>query len=170
MKTENTYHIDVTEEENLMFQDLLSKQIPTPSPGVVPNSFKKTLFIVLGFHVIGLAAVFGLPQTTDVKAIIRDLLPKETAVASPSPTPAPELPATEPAANISPTAPPLKIQPSPSNVAKAAPTPVKEYVVKKGDNFNKIVKKYKLNSQTLIKLNNIKNTNSLKIGQKLKFM
>jgi len=50
------------------------------------------------------------------------------------------------------------------------PTKLKEYVVKKGDNFHNIAKKYKLNEKKLQALNNIKDTSKLSVGQKLKLM
>ena len=179
MKTQHTPHIDVTEEENLLFQDLLLKQPQQPTSKLTTISFKTTLFVVLGLHIIGAAAVFGLQQTTDVKTIIKELLPTESVVASPnsSPSPTPESPAITPEASApvatkpQPVVPATKQQLTVPVVPKHnIPTPIKEYVVKKGDNFNKIVKKYKLNPQALIKLNHIKNTNSLIVGQKLKFM
>jgi LysM repeat protein len=49
-------------------------------------------------------------------------------------------------------------------------TPTKEYVVKRGDTFNSIVRKYKLNADKLKQINNIKNENTIQVGQKLKLM
>ena len=47
--------------------------------------------------------------------------------------------------------------------------PKKEYyVVKKGDTLTKIAKKYKTTVKQLVKWNNIKNPNLIKIGQKLR--
>lgn len=49
------------------------------------------------------------------------------------------------------------------------PTPkVEYYVVKKGDNLTKIAKKYKTTVAQLVKWNNIKNPNLIRIGQKLR--
>lgn len=42
------------------------------------------------------------------------------------------------------------------------------YVVKKGDTLTKIAKKYKTTVNNLVKLNNLKNPNLLKVGQKLR--
>jgi LysM repeat protein len=42
------------------------------------------------------------------------------------------------------------------------------YVVQKGDTLTGIAKKYKTTVQNLVKLNNIKNPNLIKVGQKLK--
>ena len=43
----------------------------------------------------------------------------------------------------------------------------KEYIVKKGDTFNGIVKRFKLNPTKFKKINKIKNENKLYVGQKL---
>lgn len=49
------------------------------------------------------------------------------------------------------------------------PTPkVEYYIVKKGDNLTKIAKKYKTSVNQLVKWNNIKNPNLIKVGQKLR--
>jgi LysM repeat protein len=42
------------------------------------------------------------------------------------------------------------------------------YIVKKGDNLTKIAKKYKTTVQNLKKINNIKNSNLIYVGQKIK--
>ena len=42
------------------------------------------------------------------------------------------------------------------------------YIVKKGDNLTKIAKRYKTTVEQLVKWNNIKNPNLIKIGQKLR--
>jgi LysM repeat protein len=43
------------------------------------------------------------------------------------------------------------------------------YTVKQGDTITKIVKKYKLSTKSLLELNHIKDPNSIKVGQVLKF-
>lgn len=45
---------------------------------------------------------------------------------------------------------------------------VEYYIVKKGDNLTKIAKKYKTSVNQLVKWNNIKNPNLIKVGQKLR--
>lgn len=58
---------------------------------------------------------------------------------------------------------PTQLKPEPE------PTPAKEYyVVKKGDTLSKIAKKYKTTVAQLVKWNNIKNKNLIKVGQKLR--
>lgn len=51
---------------------------------------------------------------------------------------------------------------------KSEPTKKKYYVVKKGDTLTAIAKKYKTTVKQLVKWNNIKNPNLIKIGQKLR--
>jgi LysM repeat protein len=46
----------------------------------------------------------------------------------------------------------------------------KNYTIKNGDTIFSIAKKYKLNYDRLIKINNIKDPNKIKIGETLKFM
>ena len=46
--------------------------------------------------------------------------------------------------------------------------PVTTHTVKKGDTLSAIAKKYGCSVQQLMKWNNLKNANSLRIGQKLK--
>jgi LysM repeat protein len=46
----------------------------------------------------------------------------------------------------------------------------KEYTVKHGDTIYSIAKKYKLDYNRLLKINNIQDPNKIKLGQKLKFI
>jgi LysM repeat protein len=46
--------------------------------------------------------------------------------------------------------------------------PTTTHIVKKGDTLSAIAKKYRCTVQQLMKWNNLKNANSLRIGQKLK--
>ena len=43
----------------------------------------------------------------------------------------------------------------------------KEYIVQKGDTITKIAKKFQCNLQSLIDMNNIKNPNIIKVGQRI---
>ncbi|WP_339174428.1 LysM domain-containing protein [Anoxybacillus sp. FSL W8-1294] len=45
---------------------------------------------------------------------------------------------------------------------------VEYYIVKKGDALTKIAKKYGTTVQNLVKLNNIKNPDLIRVGQKLR--
>jgi LysM repeat protein len=61
-----------------------------------------------------------------------------------------------------------KVEVKPQN--KTNPNLTTEYIVKDGDSFGKIVAKYKLNGKKFQSINNIKDTNKLYVGQKLKLM
>lgn len=75
-------------------------------------------------------------------------------------------------ANPTPTPKPKVIEKIPQNINPNYPNPkfTKEYVVKHGDTFTKIVHRYGLNGEKLKKLNGIKDENKLVLGQKLKFL
>lgn len=69
---------------------------------------------------------------------------------------------------------PLPPTPSPTPVPLPKPslpssTNTTTYTVKQGDTITKIVKKYKLSTKSLLELNHIKDPNSIKVGQVLKF-
>ena len=57
-----------------------------------------------------------------------------------------------------------------SEIARDTRQFVKEYTIKQGDTITTIAKKYKLSTERLIKINNIKDVNKIQVGQKLKFM
>jgi LysM repeat protein len=168
----NTYHIDVTEQENALFREEMiqneeSKKVATPT------SFKTAFLIVLVVHIAGAIALFAGPQIVSSK---------EPAPRLPAPTPTP-VTATAAESNnnnagpINPLVGPLvatnsqheRLPAEKSSVGVKSPL-VKEYTVKSGDTFYQIVKKYKLNPKKLLELNNIKDPNKLVVGQKLKFL
>jgi LysM repeat protein len=68
------------------------------------------------------------------------------------------------------TAKPKVITKIPSNPNPNYPQLSKEYVVKQGDTFHKIVKRFGLNATRLKLINGIKDENKISVGQKLKFM
>ena len=178
MKAQQQYHIDVTEEEARLFNEPPENNIEKKTTENRFNviSFKKSFFVILCIHVVGAAALFGIPQNT------KNATEQENLT---SPTPAPQTNTNIPSSSPTPIMPaveavkPIKQEqptPQPELVATLKPTQLdksfytKEYVVKPGDNFYKIVKRYKLNANQLIKINDIKDVNKLKAGQKLKFM
>ena len=172
MKEEHTYHIDVTEEENSWFQDKTNKT----KHKSVPKPFWKVFSVVLGLH---LAIAGGIGCTTLTARALdnkftgdpdpNNLIPtKEPQVAStsidepkltPTPQPTPQsTPKVEQAAKQT-----VPIQPQRQKYTT-------EYTIKKGDTINSIAKKYKLNTNRLLKINNIKDPNKIVVGQKLKFL
>lgn len=149
-----------------------------------PISLKSAFYVVLGIHLV---AIFGIAyfgsmkkSNADDKKLLDEPMPVYVGVDNPTPTPTPE-------ATPSPTpevvkheqawpkaTPELKTYP---NTKKAIPVVnekvsnyTKEYVVKNGDTFYSIVRKYKLNPERLKKINNITNENKIQAGQTLKLM
>lgn len=100
----------------------------------------KTITVVAVLHLVPLAVVMA--KSSQVKF--------EPVPEIPTPTPLPSTPIPVPS--------PL---PKPSTAT---------YTVKQGDTITKIVKKYKLNTKYLLEINHIKDPNSIKVGQILKFI
>jgi LysM repeat protein len=152
-------------------------------------SLKGAVYVVAGLHVVVLVGIMFFSSATKARAIAAEdkkflenapivgveepkiatgnktesepvVVPtpeKPVAVAKPTPTPIP--------ASM------IKTKVVDKNAHNPNyPTKLKEYVVKKSDNFHNIAKKYKLNEKKLQALNNIKDTSKLSVGQKLKLM
>ena len=151
-------------------------------------SMKSAVVVVVSLHAV---ALFGLMYFSSVKSSQAEndkkFLVEEkyagvestpTPIQTPTPTPTPvpvpmdKMPEKEswPTENAK-----VELKTWP-NTKKAIPVKqsnshyIKEYVVKKGDTFYGIVRKYKLNAEKLKKINNIKNENTIQVGQKLKLM
>jgi LysM repeat protein len=184
MNQEPTYHIDVTPEEDALFRDnTKTKNLEK----FVPNSFKKVFCVVLGVHLLVGAAVAmsskvsaNNPPVNFTDPVPEVPVAKATSVATPQSvtkpivesetTPTPKLQATA-VANTTKLNEiqnkPIVKQPAGQHTNEKF---VKEYTIKQGDTITNIAKKYKLNTERLIKLNNIKDVNKIQVGQKLKFM
>jgi len=183
MKQEPTYHIDVTPEEDSLFRDKPKSKIEK----FVPNTFKKVFCVVLGAHIL-IGAVIVMSSTSAKAAaskpsvnfkesvaempVNKELVEVPTSaatpevVATPTPVPTPKLAEVKPVE-------PKPVDPKP--VVKEVKPPssdkfIKEYTIKQGDTITSIAKKYKLNVERLIKINNVKDVNKIQVGQKLKFM
>jgi len=176
MNEEKTYHIDVTEEEAALFTEppVEKKKSLLKSPA----NFAKVFFLVLGVHVAIAAVIFGTTQNVSAKESDKKFLAEQTsAEPTPSPTPTPIAPPV-PAANSSLNTTVQEPVPTKEELAKTktvtAPPPAKKYttsyVVKQGDTITSIAKKFKLNPNKLLKINNIKDPNKIVVGQTLKFM
>jgi LysM repeat protein len=143
-------------------------------------SMKSALVVVVTLHAV---ALFGLIYFSSVKSsqaendkkfLTEDKYAGVEATPTPTPVPVPmdRMPEKQswPTENVKQE---LKTWP---NTKKAIPVVqsnshyTKEYVVKRGDTFNSIVRKYKLNADKLKQINNIKNENTIQVGQKLKLM
>jgi LysM repeat protein len=164
MNTEKTYHIDVTPEEDALFNPSVKHEEREAKP---PISFAKVFCVVLGVHAAIGAGVLATTHSAQAKQ--NDTVasqpqpvtetPKPVAIETPSPTPTPK-PTPETVSN------PVVAKTEIKNTEKY----IKEYVVKQGDTLTSIAKKYKLSTTRLIKINNIKDVNKLTVGQKLKFL
>jgi LysM repeat protein len=161
----NKYHIDVSPEENVLFRDKLVQN--NKNKKAEYSLFKNWIFwSVLVVH-LGIFSIFAVASPK-----------KETTqqepptIQEPTPTPAPTnaVPMDskpEPLAEIKPPTPEVKPSPVKPEIKNQM---TKEYVVKSGDTIFSIAKKYKLNYDRLIKMNNIQDPNKVVVGQKLRFL
>lgn len=177
MSNKPTYHIDVTEEENNLFRDVETAKKERSQ--VKTLSLKKAFVVVLSIHALGVAALFGVTQKGEKKSNVVAAQPTPippstsapiTAATSPSPSPNPTPALVQEVIATSTPTPEIVSKVSSNSTLTAKPTYTREYTIKSGDNFYRIVKKFKLNPQKLIELNNIKDVNKLQVGQTLKFM
>jgi LysM repeat protein len=143
-------------------------------------SIKNAFYVVLGLHVAVIIGIAYFGSAKKAKADDQKLLleeppvyvgvvePTPTPIAEPEPTP---VPASSPWPQATPE---LKTYPNTKKaiavVKEKNSNYTKEYVVKHGDTFYSIVRKYKLNPERLKKLNKITNENKIQAGQKLKLM
>jgi LysM repeat protein len=94
---------------------------------------------------------------------------KRGVVVSEQVTPATAAPATAAPATAAPaTAAPATAAPATAAPATAAPATTQEYVVQKGDTLGKIGQKFGVQWKEIATLNQIKNVNLIRVGQKLK--
>lgn len=147
-------------------------------------SMKSAVVVVVSLHAV---ALFGIIYFSSIKSSQAEsdkkfltenkyagveATPTPTPLPTPDPSPIDQIPPKQAWPNEK-VKPELKTWP---NTKKAIPVVqsnsfyTKEYVVKRGDTFNSIVRKYKLNADKLKQLNNIKNENTIQVGQKLKLM
>lgn len=151
-----------------------------------PISMKNALAVVVSLHVAAIVGIayFSFMKTSQAESDKKFLaeekyvgveptpVPTPTPLPTPDPSPIDQKPLKDAWPNENAKA-ELKTWP---NTKKAIPVKqsnsryTKEYVVKQGDTFYGIVRKYKLNADKLKKINNIKNENTIQVGQKLKLM
>jgi LysM repeat protein len=138
-------------------------------------SLKSAFYVVLALHVIAVVAIayFGSAKKANAEDQKLLLEPIYVGVAdpTPTPTPTPEYKHQEPWPKATPE---LKTYPNTKKaiavVKEKNSNYTKEYVVKQGDTFYSIVRKYKLNPERLKNINKITNENKIKTGQTLKLM
>lgn len=158
----NKYHIDVTPEEDLLFRDNKNKTIKSPKNTMFGGIF----WTVVGVHAVALGA---LATTSFAKSSAKNESVENKPVPTPTPVPVASKATPAPTSVASPTPSPTP----PTNSKHAATTDksglVKTYTVKQGDTINSIAKRYKLRTDRLLKINNIKDSNKIVAGQTLKF-
>lgn len=195
MKNKPMYHIDVTPEEDRLFRDIEQPRGPKLSQTTSKPISKLTIpiiILIVVIHLVGACALMAFSSTRSISnedkqfvgevadsvldsPVIKQPIAVPSPTATPVPTPEPTPAPTPPANNDV----PMDAKPTSSDVPKQTPKPIqvtkhsnltKEYVVKKGDTIYSIAKKFKLNTEKLLKINNIKDPNKIALGQKLKFM
>ena len=142
-------------------------------------SMKGAVAVVAGLHIAVVVGIIMMSSASKARAVaVEDkkflenapvVGVSETKPVEPTPTPTPE-PTPTPKPKPTPFPKEMIKTKVPTNSNPDYPQFTKEYVVKKGDTFDKIVAKYKVNGKRLQLLNNIKDTNKLSVGQKLKLM
>ena len=166
----NQYHIDVSTEEDILFQDKLpqnNKNIKTEY-----NLFKNWIFwsvVLIHLSVFSILAIAAPKKETNIKE------PPITEEQKPTPTPSPsnDVPMdSKPEPLKEETKPPVpQVKPPVPQVKTEVKNQlIKEYVIKSGDTVFSVAKKYKLNYDRLIKINNIQDPNKVVVGQKLRFL
>jgi len=137
-----------------------------------PPTFKQCFIAVGGLHVVAVGGMmlFSIQKThaKEDKVFLNTPESQYTGIPSPTPIPTPI---------------PLKKEILPDGRTATYPIPQKiedkpvinskytqSYTIKKGDTFNSIVRKFKLNPTKLKELNHITNENKLREGQVLKFL
>ncbi len=156
---------------------------------------KGAVAVVFSLHVVAIVGIVyfsGIKKSNaeDKKFLLEDKTQYVGVEPTPSPTPTPTPIPTPTPAPMPPTPAPMDQKPMEEwptknaklelktypNTKKAIPVQqnnsryTKEYVVKHGDTFYSIVRKYKLDGNKLKAINKIKNENTLTAGQKLKLM
>jgi LysM repeat protein len=173
--------LDIT----LDMEDVEEMNENQPEEEYKPIKFKTAFWSVLGFHLFTLAGIAMYSSYSKAQASslleedkkflkpVAEMVGVEYPVeAKPTPSPTPEKKKEDIKPNPTLKPKPKVIERVPEKISPNYPNPryTTEYVVKQGDTFNAIVKKYGLNAEKLKKINNIKDENKLMIGQKLKFM
>lgn len=195
MKNKNSYHIDVTPEEDRLFRDVEQPREPKLSQTTskpIPRLSVPIVILIIVIHLVGACALMAFSSTKSIPSedkqfvgeaadsvLDSPVIKQPVAVPSPTATPIPTPEPTPPPANNDV---PMDCKPASSDVAKPVTKLIasstqpkhlkftKEYVVKKGDTIYSIAKKFKLNTERLLKINNIKDPSKIFAGQKLKFM
>lgn len=167
------------------FVKKLKKEMKDENGEYKPLSLKKAFWVVGALHAFAIGGIVLFSAQSKAKAAqsaedkkFLESVPEMVGVEYPEPAkvtatpiPKPIVPIVEKKEAVAPVpAKPKIITKTPSNTNPNYPQYTKEYVVKQGDTFTGIVKKYGLNATRLKLINQIKDENKLVVGQKLKFM
>jgi LysM repeat protein len=138
-------------------------------------SIKGAVAVVAGLHIAVVVGIIMMSSASKARAVAvedKKFLENAPVVGVSDAKPAEPTPTPTPTPKPKPTPFPKEMIKTkvPTNSNPDYPQYTKEYVVKKGDTFDKIVARYKVNGKKLQLLNNIKDTNKLSVGQKLKLM
>jgi LysM repeat protein len=158
------YHIDVTPEEDALFRDVEQEELPKNSSR---NFFNKTFLVVAFVHVALAAGITTYASSDNTGKSDQNFLKQTETISEKQPEPITQKAQPEPLAPPQ-TAPPQAKQPEQQRPVVDNLT--NSYLVKQGDTIYSISKKYKLNTDKLLKLNNIKDPNKIVVGQTLKFL
>lgn len=180
---QNQYHIDVSPEEDALFREIKEEPVTEKKPN--SNFMKNKIFwVVVLIHVGVLTALTVSAAPQKDKEVTENLIeqdkqfvgentpqPSVAPEATPQPTPAPQ---TQAPMDGKPPEQPVKPQQKEIKNTNIKPIShnglTKNYTIKSGDTIFSIAKKYKLNYDRLIKINDIKDPNKIKVGQTIKFM
>ncbi len=136
-------------------------------------SMKGAVAVVAGLHIAVVVGIIMMSSASKARAVAvedKKFLENAPVVGVSDAKPAEPTPTPTPKPKPTPFPKEMIKRKVPTNSNPDFPQYTKEYVVKKGDTFDKIVARYKVNGKKLQLLNNIKDTNKLSVGQKLKLM
>ena len=141
-----------------------------------PPTFKQCFIAVGGLHIIAIGGIMfaSIPKShaKEDKTFLNTPEGQYTPTPTPTPKPTPEPLRKEilPDGRMATYAPPQKVEYKKEEKKQVNSKYTQSYTIKKGDTFNSIVKRFKLNPTKLKELNSITNENKLKEGQVLKFL
>jgi LysM repeat protein len=143
-----------------------------------PPTFKQCFIAVGGIHIVVIGGIMfaSIPKThakedkTFLNSPEGEYVGIPTPTPTPKPTPVPLRKEVLPDGRTATYPPPQNVEPKKEEKKVVNSKYTQSYTIKKGDTFNSIVKRFKLNPTKLKELNSITNENKLKEGQVLKFL
>jgi hypothetical protein len=141
-----------------------------------PPTFKQCFIAVGGLHIVVIGGImfYSMPNShaKEDKMFLNTPEGHHTPTPTPTPKPTPEPLRKEvlPDGRVATYPPPQKVEYKKEEKKQVNSKYTQSYTIKKGDTFNSIVKRFKLNPTKLKQLNSITNENKLREGQVLKFL